>query len=258
MASERMPAAAPPTGTVLYVHGTGEQRIPELEQRLAAALATEPRLHGWAVEAVPWGELAPAVVYLSPVLPAGTASREAAAQAVLAGVGWRLATDVLERFREPITRAASDFLADAVFYLRDGDGIRALVRERLLAAAERGPVVVAAHSIGGVVALDVLAREPVPPAVRLLVTGGTQAPLLALIGALEPIGPEGRAPFAPWRNLLNPRDPLAFRAAEVFAWAERPPRDHVLHEPRDLPGAHSAYFARPETFALIADALAEG
>jgi len=169
----------------------------------------------------------------------------------------RWATDVLIPHRARLVRDAGLGPADVVLYQRSGDGIRRVVRASLAEAAARGgPLVALGNSLGGIILVDTLADSPsVKP--DLLVTVGSQAPLLATFGALDPIDPDGgRPPFQPWLNIYDRRDLLGFVARPV--WPNAP---GIVDVEVDLgvgfPDAHGAtYLSHPHVLGAIARQLA--
>lgn len=267
------------SGTFLYVHGTGEASTVDDEARIARQLREVWGVTDWRVVCPPWGaEVGPPDLDVTPALPvgyqaaivqdAGDALAEAAAEfhaqsvgsaaeVVPAGVqnlGLRILTDVIEKYRLGLTNGVVDFVRNVFFYLNAPDGVREYVDRAIdeAVASRTEPVVVAGHSLGGVIALEALSLRPRD--VDLLVTAGSQAPLFSLMGVLPSIG-EGRAPFSPWLNVVNPRDPLSFRAGEVFGWAPEVPVDVEVTEPRNLIAAHTGYFDEPELYRLIGERL---
>jgi hypothetical protein len=273
-------------GTFVFVHGTGRQDHAGREAAIREQLATNPRLRGFDYVGIPWDELAPNDIDVAASLPEkysaqGTIAsapeqaieqfatefyHESAGRAVWAeglakDVALRLLTDAIESHRLPLTNAVTDFLRNVIFYLRHGGPVRDFVWKHLEAVDQGAPVVIAGHSIGGVITVDIMSGPGRPPGrVDLVVTAGSQAPLLYLMDALESLrsGDRTRRPFNPWLNVYNPRDPFAFRAGEVFSWSPTPPIDAVMEHPRDLPGSHSEYFAVPRLYELIAGALDSG
>lgn len=268
-------------GTFVFIHGTGEQHHAARRAEIRAQLDAHPRFAGFDYVGVPWDELAPKVIDVASALPErysveGAASvpadraieefanefyRDAAAtrqQGFVQDVALRILTDAIEKYRLPLTNLTADLLRNVIFYLRHGAAVREFTWRHVQKADQRGPVVIVGHSIGGVIAVDLLSGEPNPPSrVDLLVTVGSQAPLLYLMDALESLRTDDRSrpPFDPWLNVFNPRDPLAFRAGEVFAWSPTPPVDTVLDEPRNLPESHSGYFSEPRLYDAIARQL---
>ena len=72
-----------------------------------------------------------------------------------------------------LTDAAHPSAGDVLLYQARGDRIRAFIAKRVATAAES--VVLLAHSLGGIAAMDLLAMRPLP-SVRLLVTVGSPRP----------------------------------------------------------------------------------
>ena len=119
-----------------------------------------------------------------------------------------------------------------------------------MAAAE--PVVLIAHSLGGIAAVDLLVSQPLP-SVRLLVTVGSQAPFLCEIGALWSLPHGDPLPdhFPPWLNIYDPRDLLSYIGAPLFP---RRVEDVEVNNKQPFPQSHSAYWACDRVYQLIRDA----
>jgi hypothetical protein len=176
----------------------------------------------------------------------------------------RWATDVLVPHRTRIMQETFLGPADILRYLSDGDPIRRLVAGTLREAAARGgPVVALGNSLGGIILVELLVA-PDAPRPDLLVTVGSQSPLLATIGALGDLGSDGMAgdalagptPFQPWLNVYDRRDFLAFVAQPV--WPNEPGiRDLAVDNGEGFPDSHGAtYLSRPELYRAIRDHLA--
>lgn len=163
----------------------------------------------------------------------------------------RWATDVLVPHRADLLREAGLGPADIVLYQRSGAAIRSFVRATLVEASRAsGPVVALGNSLGGIILVDALA-EAGSPAPNLLVTVGSQAPLLATFGALDPLDLTGHVPFQPWLNIYDRRDLLGFVARPVW-----PDQEGITDFEVDLgvgfPDAHGAtYLASPAVFEAI-------
>lgn len=165
--------------------------------------------------------------------------------------------------RDVASPAIAFFLGDVFAYLREGDlraRIRQVIRADLLEAhaaskSGGGPVVVVAHSMGGVIAVDMLqdiADAGLPPdlSIAALFTVGSQPGLFKAVGGLAgKSGADGRAlrpeSVKAWFNVFDPIDPLAFRADPTFSGVE----DLVFDSITGLATAHTSYFARPQFFA---------
>lgn len=124
------------------------------------------------------------------------------------------ATASLVRHRDSLSAAVSPLAGDILLYQRDGTPIRDFVRT-VVERAEP-PVVLLAHSLGGVVCLDLLASTDLP--VALLVTVGTPAPLFYELDALWALRPGDPLPgsFPTWLNIYDQRDLLANVASGLF------------------------------------------
>lgn len=159
-------------------------------------------------------------------------------------------------FRGGITKGSVPASGDILRYQVRGAGVRAAIREavRDAVASGGGPVVLLAHSLGGIACVDLLA-EPDPPAgVDLLVTVGSQAPFLYELDALtalrrgEPL-PTG---FPRWINVYDEQDLLGFVGEKVF-----PDRvtDLRVNTRQPFPRAHTSYFAHQRLYELLAPEL---
>lgn len=147
---------------------------------------------------------------------------------------------------------------DILLYQARGDAIRGFVKKRI--GELDGPVVLLAHSLGGIVAFDLLAedRSGGLDRVRMLVTVGSQAPLLYELGALS-CGIKYPMPLPAhfrlrWLNVYDRRDLLAYAGGEFFG--DRC-RDLPLDTGTPFPTAHSAYWDQDELYQRLAEAMAE-
>jgi hypothetical protein len=164
----------------------------------------------------------------------------------------RWATDVLIPHRARLLREAGLGPADVILYQRNPDAIRGNVIATLAEALQRGgPVVALGNSLGGVILVDALA-QPMAPRPDLLVTVGSQAPLLATFGALHPLGGPGSAsPFQPWLNIFDQRDLLGFVAGRVWP-DQRGITDTEVDLGVGFPDSHGAtYLSNPQVFRAI-------
>lgn len=167
------------------------------------------------------------------------------------GLALRVATAQARRRRGALTDATYPGAGDILLYQARGNGIRAFIAKQAAAAAE--PVVLIAHSLGGIAAVDLLVSQPLP-AVRLLVTVGSQAPFLCEIGALWSLPHGDPLPdhFPPWLNIYDPRDLLSYIGAPLF-----PGRvdDVPVNNKQPFPQSHSAYWANPQVWEAIVPRL---
>lgn len=144
---------------------------------------------------------------------------------------------------------------DILRYQGRGAGLRARIADVVALTREReaGPVVLLAHSLGGIASFDLLAMEP-SHGVDLLVTVGSQAPFLYEIDALTGLrrGDELPATFPRWINVYDRRDLLGFVGERVFPGRVTDVRVN-LRQP--FPRSHTGYFAHHGLYERIAAEL---
>ncbi|MFI6373434.1 hypothetical protein [Streptomyces sp. NPDC050546] len=147
------------------------------------------------------------------------------------------ATSYMSRRRGAFTGSASLVAGDILLYQRDGAAIRRYVADRI--SVLEPPVTVIAHSLGGIICLDLLATTGRSD-VRL-VTVGTAAPLFWELDALWGLRAGAPLPdgFPEWVNVYDQRDFLAYVGAPVFG--ERV-RDVRVDNDLPFPGCHGAYW----------------
>ncbi|MGW2050261.1 hypothetical protein ACWCPF_34575 [Streptomyces sp. NPDC001858] len=149
---------------------------------------------------------------------------------------WRV-----RRRRSHLSSQAAPPIGDILRYQARGEGLRRHISDVLRTV--QPPVVILAHSLGGVACVDLLATENHRDRVKALVTVGSQAPFLYELDALHSL-PFG-APLPPsfpqrWINVYDPRDPLAYVGSEVFG--KDKVTDVAFNTRRPLLRAHSAYW----------------
>ena len=161
----------------------------------------------------------------------------------------RKATSYGESHREGFMGQATPALGDVLYYQRRGGEMLDLLTEELAGCAP--PVVAVGHSLGGIMLVDLLSRRD-HPRVDLLVTAGSQSPMLYAIDALEGLRwgkPEPR-PFTPWLNIYNRQDFLSFRATRIFPGVAGI-RDEEVDPDVPFPESHSAYWYHDPVYQLI-------
>ena len=160
------------------------------------------------------------------------------------------AMDHVQRRRSVITNAVYPLAGDVVLYQGRGEQIRLFIRERIEHAEP--PVVLLAHSLGGIACVDLLVQEHLP--VDLLVTVGSQAPFLYEINALhslqygEPLPPH----FPTWLNIYDLRDFLSYVGASLFPQRVQ---DVLVDNKQPFPRSHSSYWTNPSTWKAIVPRL---
>lgn len=169
-------------------------------------------------------------------------------------------TRYLERRRGRFSEQLGVVAADVLAYQARPNAFRAYIRRAVesasaaaLARGEDGDVTVIAHSLGGIAAVEMLIEDPLP-ALRRLVTVGSQAPFLYELDALGTLplsaGQPGRvvcdAPAqlpqhfaARWLNVYDPRDFLSYCASPIFAGFVK---DVKVDNRQPFPESHGAYW----------------
>ncbi|MER7709122.1 hypothetical protein ABTX83_00965 [Streptomyces werraensis] len=229
----------------------GDLRIALARAVVAQALrAADERLEGtWACD----GDHRDALV-AALVAALGGSDRSAGAAVGRFGLNVALrlgATRPLERRRSALTEASAPAAGDVLRYLARGEALRGFLAEAVHAVG--GPVVLVAHSLGGIACVELLASLRLP-AVELLVTVGSQAPLLYELDAL-PLLPFGRglpASFPRWVNVYDRRDLLGHVGAGVFPGRVE---DRVVDNRTAFPRAHSAYFGNRAFYSVLDEVL---
>lgn len=191
-------------------------------------------------------------------------------RAVAAVIG-SVAGKVNESLRTKMGPDIAEFAGDIAVYQRNQIAIQDCVREKVHAAGygtSDKPASFIAHSLGGVITLDMCVAQSDPLHVNGLVTFGSQWPFFQLVdprlpGAdydgIEPMTLPGTL-SGRWVNLWEPLDPLAFVAAHVLRLADGSEPDDRQAAYRLASGlwTHSAYWGLPELVTAISDVFGEG
>ncbi len=174
-----------------------------------------------------------------------------------------LGTYYARRHRGDMSDASSAGAGDILMYQARGEPIRDYIREQIKKADP--PVVIIAHSLGGVACVDLLVEGENPKKldackVKLLITAGSQAPYFYEIGALQSMpmtaasknaAQRERLPrhFPEWLNFYDLRDFLSYKGHEIFG-------DKVTDECVDnslaFPDSHSGYWNNPAVWKKVA------
>lgn len=158
-----------------------------------------------------------------------------------------LGTDYVERNRLSLTDKVSPIPCDILLYQTRGEKIRAFIKQQIEQA--QPPVVVIAHSLGGIASVDLLVQQQLPQ-VELLVTLASQAPFLYEINALyslefgEPL-PEY---FPQWLNIYDLRDFLSYVGGKIFP---NRVQDVKVDNRQPFSRSHGAYWTNPDTWKAI-------
>ncbi|MFD8012617.1 hypothetical protein, partial [Streptomyces sp. NPDC059762] len=240
----RSPAAA--AGPDVLARAFAAEAVRRRTDRGGSAAAFDGTARDGAVERI--------TALLTAALPGAGSHRGPVTRGVkrLAGrLALGLASAQAVKRRSALTDAAHPAAGDVLLYLARGGAIREIVAEAVRAAEP--PVVLLAHSLGGIACLDLLVERALPE-VELLVTVGSQAPFLYELGALPSLE-HGRplpAHVPRWINVYDPRDLLGYVGAGVFPGRVE---DVAVDGRQPFPLAHSAYWGNPELYRLLAAEL---
>jgi hypothetical protein len=165
-----------------------------------------------------------------------------------------LATPILKWTRDSWSNGASPGAGDVLMYQARGAKIREFIRDQV--NAQNGPVIILAHSLGGIASVDLLLLTHLPQ-VRALVTVGSQAPYLYEINALN--GLEKGAPWpetfpSKWLNFYDPNDFLSYPGEGLLPGRVR---DFRIRSHQPFPESHSAYWRAPALWTELKRFLAE-
>jgi hypothetical protein len=164
----------------------------------------------------------------------------------VAGTVW------VEPHRGAITDATYPFAGDILLYQLKGKDVCQYILNDIKNV--QSPVVLLAHSLGGVACVDLLIEERLGEQVPLLITVGSQAPFFYEIKALHNLEyPHPLPPHFPdWLNIYDQRDVLAFVGKRLFG---QKVDDVLVDNDQPFPQTHSAYWRNKETWEAIARKL---
>lgn len=252
--------------------------VSDLAPAIARALVADCLQQYLAPQAAPVGSSRPDVELAEPLALYDADSRDAAVGAITGSIAPGVTRSVIGDFGKRIfakiaTRVAvdkrssymnpfSDFLRDVSRYLTHGEEIRNYLADQIRKVDDGNGLIVLAHSLGGIAAVDLLSDPVVMQGdtrlpVDLLVTVGSQAPYLYLLGSLHTLSsksPGEPPPFEPWLNIYNPEDVLSFCAARVWPNCTRI-RDEAIDSGVPFPMSHSAYWTQRRLYELIRESL---
>ncbi|MEH2461566.1 hypothetical protein [Nostoc sp.] len=158
-----------------------------------------------------------------------------------------MGTNYVRGNRLELTDKISPMPGDILLYQTRGEKIRAFIQEQI--AQAEPPVVLLAHSLGGIACVDLLVQQQLSQ-VELLVTVGSQAPFLYEINALYSLEYGQLLPehFPEWLNIYDLRDFLSYVGKNIF-------RDRVqdvrVDSRQPFPRSHGAYWTNAKTWEAI-------
>ena len=148
------------------------------------------------------------------------------------------------------------YIGDILVYQGNGQRIRDMIARCIEGAKAEAPVVLLGHSLGGIACVDLLAAK-VYPAVKLLITVGSQSPLFNEMNALQNLrfGEPLPKHFPPWLNIYDLQDFLSYIAEPVFRDARV--KDEEVNNRQRFPRSHGAYWSNPRVWDIIVPRLTE-
>ncbi|MDZ8024464.1 MAG: hypothetical protein RMX97_07220 [Nostoc sp. DedQUE11] len=156
-------------------------------------------------------------------------------------------TNYIRGNRLELTDKISPMPGDILLYQTRGEKIRAFIQEQI--AQAEPPVILIAHSLGGIACVDLLVQQQLSQ-VELLVTVGSQAPFLYEINALYSLEYGQLLPehFPQWLNIYDLRDFLSYVGNRIF-----PDRvqDVRVDSRQPFPRSHGAYWTNAKTWEAI-------
>ncbi|MEH2198286.1 hypothetical protein [Nostoc sp.] len=160
-------------------------------------------------------------------------------------------TNYIRGNRLELTDKISPMPGDILLYLTRGEKIREFIKQQIEQAEP--PVVLIAHSLGGIACVDLLVQQQLSQ-VELLVTVGSQAPFLYEINALHSLEYGQLLPehFPEWLNIYDLRDFLSYVGKNIF-----PDRvqDVRVDSRQPFPRSHGAYWTNAKTWEAIISRL---
>ena len=158
----------------------------------------------------------------------------------------------LQGNRRAESKKYSKGIGDILMYQARGQKIRDYIRDIITPLP--GPVVLIGHSLGGIACVDLLLEEN-PPQVHLLITVGSQAPLLYELNALVGMeySPNATLPpnFPQWLNVYTKNDLLSYVGEKILAGVE----DQKVEIREPFPKSHGAYWTNDEMWDKVLERM---
>lgn len=159
-------------------------------------------------------------------------------------IGSRVGTQLLLPRRGDVTDAAAPMAGDILRFLARPTEVEGYLATFIGDITD--DVYLLGHSLGGIICVDLLARD-VAPNVKGLITVGSQAPFFYEIGALPALQPGQPLPptMPPWLNVFDRADVLAYIGERIFnVGGEEKPRviDLEVTSGQPFPQSHGAYW----------------
>ena len=171
----------------------------------------------------------------------------------------QIPTSLALRKRGSLSESIAATTGDVILYQARGQGILDFIRHRIQEIKHQeptNPVILLAHSLGGIAAVDLL-LESNPPEIDLLITVGSQAPLLYEWNALVNMEykPGAKLPdnFPQWLNIYDEKDFLSYIGAEIFPDQVE---DKKVSNGKPFPASHGDYWDNQMVWEIIFERIA--
>ncbi len=181
-------------------------------------------------------------------------------QNTLKGLLARFGTSWVRDRRHTFSEGISAGVGDILMYQARGESIRNYIRELILPLQD--PVVLLAHSLGGIACIDLLILDPeIRERTHLIVTVGSQSPALYEINALvsQPYDENYRLPqgFPRWLNIYDRNDFLSYVGRPIFKGFDGNDfvEDLEVLSGQPFPLSHGAYWIQELTWQAIFNRL---
>lgn len=167
---------------------------------------------------------------------------------ILIPFGKSMLTRYLRGERGLISDGITPFVGDVLLYQGRGKKIRGLIKSYIEETDE--PVVLLAHSLGGIACVDLLVEEPLNKQVKLLITVGSQAPYFYELNALQSLefGKSLPEHFPSWLNIYDLRDFLSYIGGTIFPDKVQ---DVLVDNKKSFPDSHNEYWNNTATWKAI-------
>ncbi|EAZ90084.1 hypothetical protein [Crocosphaera chwakensis] len=167
---------------------------------------------------------------------------------ILIPLGKSMLTRYLRGERGLISDGITPFVGDVLLYQGRGKKIRGLIKSYIEEADE--PVVLLAHSLGGIACVDLLIEESLSEQVKLLITVGSQAPYFYELNALQSLefGKSLPEHFPSWLNIYDLRDFLSYIGGTIFPDKVQ---DVLVDNQKSFPDSHNEYWNNTATWKAI-------
>ena len=167
----------------------------------------------------------------------------------ISGTIRRIINNNLQRKRSGFSEKYSGTLGDILMYQTRGQKLRDFVRTTI--ESLQNPTVLIAHSLGGIICVDLLLEQQLPQ-VALLVTIGSQSPILYELNALVGMeyNPNAKLPetFPEWLNIYDRNDFLSYVGEKIFSGKIQ---DVEIDSKQPFPESHGAYWENDKVWDAV-------